>query len=433
MASLHVRGLAIGAGAKRKKIMFDSVTLPNGLRVVGEPLDHLRSCTIGCWIKAGSMNERPGENGLSHFIEHMVFKGTQNRTARQIAEQMDAVGGQLNAFTGKDCTCYYAKVIDEYLPLAVDIVSDIVLRPLFADDDLRKERGVIIEEIAMVDDTPEDLVGDVLAEAQFTGSLKRPVLGTRELVSGYTTDDLRGYWQRHYQPENIVIAIAGKYDWDTLLKLIHRYFNRFPDANGLPVVEPQSFTGGRQARSKDTEQVQICIGHRGYALGTDELYALSMFSNALGGGMSSRLFQRIREELGLAYSVYSFPGSYPAMGTFTVYAGTAPHNAETVIREIQQQLTLALQKGFSDNEFESAKAQLKGAFLLGLESSSGRMQSIGRSMLHLNRLRTPDEILEKIEAVTKKALHDAAEHVLSSPSSAAIVGRDAEKYLDFIR
>jgi len=413
--------------------MFDSITLPNGLRVVGERLPHLRSCTIGCWIKAGSMNEQPGENGLSHFIEHMVFKGTKNRTARQIAEQMDAVGGQLNAFTGKDCTCYYAKVIDEYLPLAVDIVSDLVLRPLFADDDLRKEKGVILEEIAMVDDTPEDLVGEVLADAQFTGSLRRPVLGTRALISGYAADDLRGYWRRHYQPENIVIAIAGKYDWEKLLTLIGRYFDAFPEKNGGSMIEPQAFTAGRLARDKDTEQVQICIGHRGYALGTNELYALSMFSNALGGGMSSRLFQRIREELGMAYSIYSFPGSYPAMGTFTIYAGTSPQNAETVIREIQEQTAVALQKGFSDDEFNSAKAQLKGAFLLGLESSSGRMQSIGRSMLHLEYLRTPDEILQKIEAVTKKALHDAAEHVLASQASAAIVGKDAERYLEFIQ
>ncbi len=413
--------------------MFNSVTLPNGLRVVGEPLSHLRSCTIGCWIKAGSMNERPGENGLSHFIEHMVFKGTENRTAREIAEQMDAVGGQLNAFTGKDCTCYYAKVIDEYLPLAVDILGDLVLHPLFTKDDLRKEKGVILEEIAMVDDTPEDLVGEVLAEAQFTGSLQRPVLGTRELIAGYTVNDLRSYWRRHYQPENIVIAIAGKYDWDQLLTLINQLFNTFPKANGDALIEPQAFAAGRLARSKDTEQVQICIGYRGYALGMDELYALSMFSNALGGGMSSRLFQRIREDLGLAYSIYSFPGSYPTMGTFTIYAGTSPENAETVIREIQEQTALALQKGFTDDEFISAKAQLKGAFLLGLESSSGRMQSIGRSMLLLDYLRTPDEILQKIEAVTKKALHDTAEHALSGQASAAIVGKDAQKYLAFIR
>ena len=413
--------------------MFNSITLPNGLRVVGEPLSHLRSCSVGVWIKAGSMNERAEENGLSHFIEHMVFKGTENRTARQIAEQMDAVGGQLNAFTGKDCTCYYAKVIDEYLPLAVDMLSDLALHPLFTEDDLRKESDVILEEIAMVEDSPEDLVSEALAEAQFAGSLRRPVLGTEELIKGYTVNDILGYWQRHYQPENIVIAIAGRYDWDAFLALIARHFDRFPQRSGAPVIEEQFFANSRIFREKDTEQVQLCIGYRGYALGQDELYALSMFSNALGGGMSSRLFQRIREELGLAYSIFSYPSSYPALGTFTVYAGTSPKKAETVIREMQEQMKTALEAGFSDEEFQSAKAQLKGGYLLGLESSSGRMQSIGRSMLHLNRLRTADEVLLKIDAVTKKALHDAAEHVLNSPASAAVVGRDAEGILRLIR
>jgi predicted Zn-dependent peptidase len=413
--------------------MFDSITLPNGLRVVGEPLNHLRSCSVGVWIKAGSMNESAGENGLSHFIEHMVFKGTENRTARQIAEQMDAVGGQLNAFTGKDCTCYYAKVIDEYLPLAVEMLSDLALHPLFTADDLRKESDVILEEIAMVEDSPEDLVSEALAEAQFAGSLKRPVLGTEALIKGYTTNDIRGYWRRNYQPENIVIAIAGRYDLDAFLRLIRKHFDRFPEHNGAAVTEEQSFLNGRVFREKDTEQVQICVGYRGYALGQDELYALSMFSNALGGGMSSRLFQRIREELGLAYSIVSYPNSYPVLGTFTVYAGTAPKKAETVIREMQAEMKLALEKGFSNEEFESAKAQLKGALLLGLESSSGRMQSIGRSMLHLDRLRTTDEVLQKIEAVTKKALHLAAEHVLNSPLSAAVVGKDAEGVLRLIR
>ncbi len=412
--------------------MFHSITLPNELRVVGEPLGHLRSCTIGVWIKAGSMNETPEENGLSHFIEHMVFKGTQHRSARKIAEEMDAVGGQLNAFTGKDCTCYYAKVIDENLPLAVDILSDLVLRPLFAADDLRKERNVVLEEIAMVEDTPEDLIGDVLAEAQFAGSLSMPVLGTPERIGGYKVQDVRRYWRRHYQPDNIVIAIAGRYDWDALLSLVHRYFHHFPKADLKPSVGPQAYVGGKLSKVKDTEQLQILIAHRGYALGADELYALSAFSNALGGGMSSRMFQRIREELGLAYSVYSYPSSHPGLGTFTVYAGTSPQHAETVIREIQQQTELALKEGFTDEEFQSAKAQLKGSFLLGLESSSGRMQSIGRSVLHLGYLRTPDEVLSKIEAITKQALHETAEHVLRSDTSAAVVGKDAQRFLDFI-
>ncbi|MDD3214888.1 MAG: pitrilysin family protein, partial [Eubacteriales bacterium] len=275
--------------------MFDQITLPNGLTVVGERLTHVRSCTVGCWVKVGSMNERPDENGLSHFIEHMVFKGTASRTARDIAEEMDDVGGQLNAFTSKDCTCFYAKVIDEDLPLAVDLISDLALRPRFDENELEKERGVVLEEIAMVEDTPEDLVGDVLSEAQFTGSLQRPILGSAERIRAYTRDDLLRYWRRHYHPKNMVLAIAGNYEWDRFLKLVDQYFNAFP--NEAPVeniCEQQQLAAGLLAREKDTEQLQIAIGYPGVPLESDERYALSVFNNAMGGGMSSRLFQRIR-------------------------------------------------------------------------------------------------------------------------------------------
>lgn len=413
--------------------MFDRITLPNGLRVVGEKLTHVRSCTIGCWVRVGSMNERPEENGLSHFIEHMVFKGTQSRSAREIAEEMDAVGGQLNAFTSKDCTCFYAKVIDEDLPLAVDILSDLALRPRFDDGELQKERGVVLEEIAMVEDTPEDLVGDVLCEAQFEGSLMRPILGSTGLIRSYSRDDLLHYWRRHYHARNMVISIAGNYDWDALLSLISQFFDPFP--NEEPVAaepETQQLIHGRKAREKDTEQLQIAIGYPGVALGTDEVYALSVFNNAIGGGMSSRLFQRIREELGMAYSVFSYPTSYPGIGSFNIYAGTSPENGEVVIREIQKELLKALQGGFTDKEFQSARAQLKGGLLLGLESSSGRMQSIGRSMLLLERLTPPEDTLRKIEAVTMEDVLRVASAVLGDAPSAAIVGKNAETYLTML-
>ena len=414
--------------------MFDQYTFPNGLRVVGERLTHVRSCTVGAWVKVGSMNELPQENGLSHFIEHMVFKGTQTRTARDIAEEMDEVGGQLNAFTSKDCTCFYAKVIDEDIRLAVDILSDLVLRPRFDDSELQKERGVILEEIAMVEDTPEDLVGEVLSEAQFEGSLMRPILGTAELIRAYTRDDLLGYWRRHYQPQSTVVAIAGHYDWDAFLRLVSEFFRDFP-AQDAPVADTgsQTIVSGRKAREKDTEQLQITLGYPGVALGTDDIYALSVFNNAIGGGMSSRLFQRIREELGMAYSVYTYPVSYPGCGTFTVYAGTSPENGEVVLTEIQAELQKAPESGFTQKEFGSAKAQLKGGFLLGLESSSGRMQSIGRSTLLLNRLNTPEETLAKIEAVTMEDVLRVARAALSATPSAAIVGKNADGYLRLIK
>ncbi len=413
--------------------MFDQITLPNGLRIVGERLGYVRSCTVGCWVGVGSMNERPAENGLSHFIEHMVFKGTQTRSARDIAQEMDDVGGQLNAFTSKDCTCYYAKVIDEDLPLAVDLLADLVLRPRFEEDELGKERGVVLEEIAMVEDTPEDLVNDVLSEAQFAGSLKYPILGTNKRIRAYQREDLLAYWRKHYHPGNMVLAIAGHYDWDALVALVTRYFDHFPSEGAKPdTLSKQKLLSGRKARAKKTEQLQISIGYPGVGLGSDDLFPLSVFNNAIGGGMSSRLFQRIREELGMAYSVYTFPTSYPGLGTFTIYAGTSPENGETVLREIRKELDKALHDGFSEREFISAKAQLKGGFVLGLESSSGRMQSIGRSMLLLNRLRTPEETLKKIDTVTLADVHRVAGEVLSAAPSAAVVGKNAKRYIEWI-
>ena len=415
--------------------MFDQITLPNGLRVVGERLTHVRSCTVGCWVKVGSMNEQPEENGLSHFIEHMVFKGTQTRSARDIAEEMDEVGGQLNAFTGKDCTCFYAKVIADDLRLAVDLIADLALRPRFDEGELQKERGVILEEIAMVEDTPEDLVADVLSEAQFVGSLSRPILGSQERIRAYTRDDLLAYWRRHYTAQNMVVAVAGNYDWAAFQAMVGEYFAGFAAENeAAPAAEPQAqhLRSGRAAREKDTEQLQLSLGYPGIAIGSDDLYAFSVFNNALGGGMSSRLFQRIREELGMAYSVYTYPTSYPGCGTFTLYAGTSPENGEVVLAEMQKELAKALAEGFSEKEFRSAKAQLKSGYVMGLESSSGRMQSIGRSLLLLGRPVPPEETLAKIDAVTPEDVLRVGRQALAGTPSAAVVGRDAARFLAMI-
>ena len=414
--------------------MFDQITLPGGLRVVGERIDHVRSCTVGVWVKVGSMNEQPQENGISHFIEHMVFKGTQNRTARDIAEEMDMVGGQLNAFTSKECTCYYAKVTDDELCLAVDILSDLALRPTFDEKELNKERGVVLEEIAMVEDTPDDLVHELLADVQYSGSLRYPILGPGEQIRRYTRDDLLRYWARHYVAENMVVAIAGHYDWDAFLDMVKEYFRDFPNAKSedAPFVA-QRFVSGRGFRDKDTEQLHICLGFPGVESDDDAQYPLSVFSNALGGGMSSRLFQRIREELGMAYTVYSYASSYKGVGSFNLYAGTTPENGEVVIREMQEQNALFLKNGVTEKEFRSAKAQLRGGFMLGLESSSGRMQSLGRSLLLYNRLRTPEETLAKIDAVTMDSMMDLARRILSAKPSAAVVGRDAGRFLECVR
>ena len=410
--------------------MFDQFMLDNGVTIIGERIPHFRSVSIGLWVASGSQYEQPAENGVSHFIEHMLFKGTQRRSARDIAEEMDAVGGALNAFTSKECTCFYAKVTDDELPLAVDILSDLALRPVFDAGELEKERGVVLEEIAMVEDTPEDLVHDLLSEAQYTGSLSRPILGTADLIRGYGRDALQGYWARHYTPENMVVAIAGNYDWDAFVSLVQRYFTPFAAARGdARAAQAQAFTPGRLAREKDTEQTHICLGFPGVPSDSDDLYALSVLGNALGGGMSSRLFQRIREELGLAYSVYTYSSSYQGLGSFCVYAGTTPDNAPTVLSELQSQLDLLLRDGLTDKEFKSAKAQLRGGFLLGLESSGGRMQALGRGHLLMGHVRTPEETLSRIEAVTPDAVMELARRLLGQKGSAAIVGRGAEALL----
>ncbi len=410
--------------------MFDSIILPNGLRVAGERIDSVRSCTVGVWVRVGSMNESPDENGLSHFIEHMVFKGTAKRTARDISEEMDMVGGQLNAFTGKDCTCFYAKVIDTDLRLAVDILSDLTLHPTFADAELQKERGVVLEEIAMAEDSPEDMVGELLATAQHSGSLAMPILGPAGQIRRYSRNDLLAYWKRHYTPANTVLAIAGHFDWEAFVALAREYFDAFPNAGGDPApAAPQGFLSGRKAREKDTEQLHICLGFPGLPLDADDAYPLAVFNNALGGGMSSRLFQRIREELGMAYSVYTYPSSYPGNGTFNLYVGTTPENGHTVLKEIQSETDRLLRGGLTDKEFTSAVAQLRGGYVLGLESSAGRMQTLGRGTLLQDHVRTPEEVLAKIDAVTLDDVLRVGRAALSAVPAAAVVGKRASDYL----
>jgi predicted Zn-dependent peptidase len=415
--------------------MFDQWTLSNGLRVVGEYLPHVRSASIGVWIKVGSMMETPQENGLSHFIEHMVFKGTGKRSARDIAEEMDAVGGQLNAFTSKECTCFYAKVIDEDLPLAVDILSDLTLNATLDERELNKERGVILEEISMVEDTPEDLVHELLSEAQFQGqALGMPILGPAERIRGYSRNDLAAFKSTHYRPENVVVAIAGNYDRAALEKLLSAAFGSWMSAGATDMPGQMNPQSQRVLfRDKDTEQVHICLGYPGKPMGHNDIYPMAVFNNILGGGMSSRLFQRVREELGMAYTIYSYPATYPNCGVLNLYAGSSPENAGTVLEQMNIEAKKLLKDGVTDKEFNQAKAQLKGSNILGLESASGRMQAIGRGELLLRHPPTPEETIDKIQKVTKEDVLRVAEETLSIAPSVAVVGRHAEKYLQFIQ
>ena len=411
--------------------MIEQFTLPNGLRVLCEQLPHLRSVSMGVWVKAGSILEREHENGLSHLIEHMAFKGTGRRSAKQIAQEMDAVGGYLNAATSKLCTCYYAKVIDENLPLAADILSDIVRFPAIDPKELDKERNVVLEEISMTDDSPEDVAYDLIASAMFGKQpLGQTILGPRELIASYTREDILAFRARHYSPMNTCVAIAGNFDLNQVKDLMAQRFGDWTGGAGeiFPVnavnQNPQTLTA-----DKDTEQAHICLGYRGKPLGDADAYPMAVFNSILGGGMSSRLFQRIREESAMAYSVYSAPSAYPHCGDFTIYAAVSPRNVKTVLAQIDEETSLLVREGATQEEFDMAKAQLKGGFILGQESAYNRMNSMGSNMALMNRVITTDETIRRIEAVTPEDVRRVAAETLGGPRSQAFVGKKIAKYL----
>ena len=413
---------------------MERFVLKNGLTVLVEPMDYLRSVSIGAWVKAGSILETPEENGLSHFMEHMAFKGTKKRTARQIAEEMDFIGGQLNASTSKLCTNYFAKVIDEDLPLAADILADIVCNPALDPAETDKERGVVLEEIAMVEDSPEDVVYDVLAEAVFgSQSLGQTILGPREKLEKYTPEDLLAFRARHYGPQNAVVALAGHVDMGQVKELLEEKFGGWAGAAGEAFPVSTAIDVPRKlARDKDTEQVHLCLSFRSHEMGSTQVYPAAVLNNVLGGGMSSRLFQRIREELGMAYSVYSGPATYPHCGEFTIYAATNPKHVKTVLEQIDIEIKKLLDGGMTEKEFTMSKAQLKGSFILGLESAYNRMSALGHNQILLGRVIPPEDTIAAIDKVTMEDVAQTAQGILTGPRAYAVVGRKAEKYLQYM-
>ncbi len=415
--------------------MHDEWLLPNGLRIVGERLPYLRSVSIGAWMHVGSIMEDKHESGLSHFLEHMVFKGTEKRTARQIAEEMDAVGGQLNAFTSRDCTCFYAKVIDEDLPLAVDILSDLVINATMDETELEKERGVILEEIAMDEDSPEDLVHELMSQTQFGDQRPgQPILGPAEQIAAYTREDLITFRNKHYGPKETVIAIAGSYEPEKVLALVEAHFGSW-DNEVAPVPESAwpVQAGQVSLREKETEQMHICLGFPGAHYGCENVYPLAVMNNVLGGAMSSRLFQRIREELGLAYSVYSYPSANEGCGTFGIYVGVSPRNGAKALEEIRSEIDRFLKEGITEKEFRDSKQQLRSGYLMGLESPGARMQGLGRSTLLRGKPVPHEETLASIESVTLEKVMDVARQVLSAKPCIAVVSKDVEQIAEAAR
>ena len=400
-------------------------TLPNGLRVVMESIPFVRSVSFGLWVKNGSRHESIATNGMSHFVEHMMFKGTEKRTAREIADHMDAVGGQLNAFTSKEYTCYFTRTLDAHFDVALDVVSDMFFNSKYDQAEIDKERNVILEEISMYEDTPEDLCVDLLQEKIFPNHpLGMSILGTPETIGSFQRDDFLTFLKTKYTPQNVVIAIAGNIDEKEVLQKITSVFGQF---KGEPIAAsemPAVYTPGFSIKEKDIEQVHLCMGFPGLPSGTDEAYALAAVNTILGGGMSSRLFQKIREQHGLVYSVYSYNASYTDAGLFSIYAALNPDNLNQVMQLISQEIKGMFTEKITTEQLAKSKEQLKSNFLLSLESAASRMNSIGRTMLMLNKTLTPDELIQKIDAINMDAFYDVCDKIFKMDQvSISLVGK----------
>lgn len=410
---------------------MNKYTLSNGLRVVVEYIPTVRSVSFGIWVKTGSRNETKDNNGISHFIEHMLFKGTEKRTAKDIADLFDGIGGNVNAFTAKEYTCYFAKVLDEHLPLAVDALSDMFFNSQFDEGELSKEKNVILEEIAMYEDTPDDKVHDEASRASYGDHpLAYSILGIKDRLEEMGSDTLKNYMKERYTIENTVVSVAGNVEEAALLELLESHFGGFSNHAETPAPEAAAFQGEYIFYKKKTEQNHICMTFPGLSNKDKQLYAMILLNNALGGGMSSRLFQEIREKRGLAYSVYSYHMGYADSGLFTVYAGTAPKQTKEVLDLTLEQINELSVKGLAEDELHRGKEQLKGSLILSLESTSSRMNRIGKNELMLGQHYTLDELLKRIDNVTMEDIQDVTRKMLAVPFAVAMVGsndKDASK------
>ncbi|MGW8380922.1 pitrilysin family protein [Streptomyces sp. ODS28] len=415
-----------GTGTVRRTV------LPGGLRVVTETLPTVRSATLGIWAHVGSRDETPQLNGATHYLEHLLFKGTRRRSALDISAELDAVGGELNAFTGKEFTCYYARVLDTDLPLAIDVLSDMLTSSVIDPAEVDAERGVILEEIAMTEDDPGDCVHDLFAHTLFGDSpLGRPVLGTEETVHGLTRDRVARFYRRHYDPSRLVVAAAGNLDHEDVVRRVREAFERagaLTRNEGAEPVGPR--TGSKQIRTagrvelldRQTEQTHLVLGMPGVSRNDERRWALGVLSAALGGGMSSRLFQEIREKRGLAYSTYSFTSGFADCGLFGVYAGCRAAQVPDVLKICREELDRVAREGIPGDELRRAVGQLSGATVLGLEDTGALMHRAGKSELCWGEQMSTDAMLAKISAVTPDDVREVARHVLGKRPSVAAIG-----------
>jgi predicted Zn-dependent peptidase len=403
--------------------------LPGGLRIVTESVPTVRSVTVGVWVGVGSRDEAPSLAGASHYLEHLLFKGTRRRDALDISAAIDAVGGEMNAFTSKEYTCFYARVLDTDLPLAVDVVGDLVTSSVIRAADVDAERGVILEEIAMHEDDPTDMVHDQFAQVLFDGgSLARPVLGTVESIETIGRSAINGYYRRRYRAQDMVVAVAGNVDHNNVVRLVKKAFGAAGMLDG--VSEPTAARGGRPITTasgvrvvrRTTEQANVVLGGPGVARTDERRFALGVLNAALGGGMSSRLFQEVREKRGLAYSVYSYHAQYADTGLFGVYAGCVPRKVDDVLAICREELDKVAAAGITVEELERGKGQLRGSMVLGLEDTGSRMSRIGKAELVYGEQLSVDDVLARIDSVTLDQVTEVAADVLSATPTLAVVG-----------
>jgi predicted Zn-dependent peptidase len=384
--------------------------LPNGLTIISEEMPQIRSVSAGVWIRTGSRHEAPEVNGISHFAEHMVFKGTTTRTAEMIARQVDSFGGNLDAFTAKECVCFNVKVLDEHLGNAMDVLSDLVLNPSFNDVDVKKERGVIMEEIKMDEDNPDYLVHEIFVQSFWKDHpLGRPILGTRDTVKKFGPELLFDYYRERFQAGNMVVAAAGNLRHDDFLELVARKFAHLPEQSSeLRDMAPKPTAKISMRNKKSLEQVQLCIGVPSYSISHHNRYASFILNTLLGGGMSSRLFQKVREKQGLVYSIFSELNPYRDSGCLAVYAGTSKESAPKVVQSVLREFRDLKEVPVTAEELIRAKAQLKGSLMLSLESSMARMSNLARQEMYYDRFYGMNEITDRIEAVQVEDVQNVA-------------------------
>ncbi|MGW5943105.1 M16 family metallopeptidase [Streptomyces celluloflavus] len=425
-----------GAGTVRR------TTLPGGLRIVTETLPSVRSVTFGIWAHVGSRDETPSLNGATHYLEHLLFKGTERRSALDISAAIDAVGGEMNAFTAKEYTCYYARVLDSDLPLAIDVVCDMLTGSLIEAEDVDAERNVVLEEIAMTEDDPGDCVHDLFTHTMLGDTpLGRPVLGTVDTVNALTPERIRRFYKKHYDPTHLVVTAAGNVDHTKVVRLVRRAFEQAGalDGSAATPVAPRAGTrtirtaGAVELLNRKTEQAHVILGMPGMARTDDRRWAMSVLNSALGGGMSSRLFQEVREKRGLAYSVYSYTSGFADCGLFGVYAGCRPGQVHDVLGICREELDKVASDGLTDDEIRRSIGQLRGSMVLGLEDTGALMHRLGKSELCWGEQMSVDEMLDRIAAVTPDEVREVARDVLGGRPSLSVIGPLKDRQADRLR